>query len=273
MPSVSVIITYHNRSRLVEETLNSVWAQTWQPQEVIVVDDCSRPEEAVALDRVAGRARVIHLKENLGTAVARNIGIRESSGDLIALLDDDDIWLPEKLAVQLEYLEKNPQAEIIHTGVTAFFRDGREAVYINKESPLTLSPSSVEIAQIVPSTMVARREVFDKTGLYDEDMRLHEDVEFQVRCLAMGVRVEFIPQSLVRFRRLGHGNVTASKWDRHWRAHRFIFHKHEASYRAAYGENAQRKHVAYLLRYCGNKNGGLWGRTLSVAGRMVGLLS
>src|ERR1700758_5627858 len=94
---ISVVIPYYNREQYIDETVQSVLAQTLMPLEIIIVNDCSRESSRRHLDRYADVCRILDLPTNVGLAGARNAGMRAARGKFIALLDDDDIWLPHKL--------------------------------------------------------------------------------------------------------------------------------------------------------------------------------
>src|SRR5689334_2160139 len=98
--SVSVVIPTYNRAELVGEAIDSVLGQSRPPLEVIVVDDGSTDDTADVVGRYG--ARVVYLRQpNCGPATARNVGVARARGDLIALLDSDDRWLPRKLELQV----------------------------------------------------------------------------------------------------------------------------------------------------------------------------
>src|SRR6185436_2567452 len=118
MPHVSIVIPVFNAAALVASALRSVFAQTFSDFEVILVDDGSEDHEALttALAEFSGRVRCIR-QANGGPAKARNTGIAASTGELVAFLDADDEWLPEKLARQIEYFDRYPDTGLLHTAV------------------------------------------------------------------------------------------------------------------------------------------------------------
>src|SRR3954471_2818785 len=122
-PLVSVVIPTYNRASLIAESLDSVFAQTYPRLEVIVIDDGSTDgtENAVApyLDRI-----IYVRQKNQGLAGARNAGFAKASGEYIAWLDSDDLWNPEKTALQLAYLRKRPDTVCIASDFSAFSSDG-----------------------------------------------------------------------------------------------------------------------------------------------------
>src|SRR4051812_35041738 len=114
MPTVSVIIPTYNCAALVTVAVDSVLAQTVQASEVIVVDDGSTDDTRERLSSY--RIRYLH-QQNQGVAAARNNGLREASGDLIAFLDADDVWYPRKLELQIAAIEANPDIVLLGTSV------------------------------------------------------------------------------------------------------------------------------------------------------------
>jgi glycosyltransferase involved in cell wall biosynthesis len=109
-----VIIPTHNRPDLVVRALRSVYAQSWLPGEVIVIDDASEPP--LVLPEEFAKARVVRHERARGGAAARNTGLREASTQIIAFLDDDDEWLPDKMEIQLAWLRAHPRATLVTCG-------------------------------------------------------------------------------------------------------------------------------------------------------------
>jgi|CXWL01.1.fsa_nt_gi glycosyltransferase involved in cell wall biosynthesis len=108
-PLVSVVVTAYNHGRFIQETLCSVFAQTYPNFEVVVVDDGSTDDTATKLKAFKDRILYVH-QENQGVAASRNTGVQKARGEFIALLDGDDLWEPGKLAIQTKALEESPQA-------------------------------------------------------------------------------------------------------------------------------------------------------------------
>src|SRR3990170_2838516 len=114
MPKVSVIIPTYNREKYIVETLQSVFAQTFTDYEVIVIDDGSTDNTADVLRPYLDRIVYIR-KPNGGQGSARNVGIKVAKGEYIAFLDSDDLWMPEKLELQVKYLDNNKDAGLVFT--------------------------------------------------------------------------------------------------------------------------------------------------------------
>ena len=179
--TVSVIIPTYNRGWIVRDAIDSVLGQTYADFELIVVDDGSTDRTPQILDAYGDRLRVIR-QANQGVSAARNRGIGDSSGPLIALLDSDDIWLPGKLSVQVDFFIKNPEALICQTE-EIWIRNG---VRVNpgkrhhKPSGMIFE-RSLELCLVSPSAVMVRRELFEKVGLFDENLPACEDYDLWLR--------------------------------------------------------------------------------------------
>jgi glycosyltransferase involved in cell wall biosynthesis len=180
MPTVSVIIHTFNNEKFIAETVESVLMQTYNDYEIIVVDDGSVDGTRDALLPYMQEIRY-HYKENGGIASAKNTGIRLSKADFIAFLDHDDLWIPDKLKLQMEYCNANPQAGLVYAKYTSF-RDGKElrtkpekgySGWIFKE---LLSKSFIQT-----STVVVKRECLNTVGPYDETFVLGDEYDMFLR--------------------------------------------------------------------------------------------
>jgi glycosyltransferase involved in cell wall biosynthesis len=201
--SISCVIPVFNGERFLSESLDSVFAQTLPPAEVIVVDDGSTDGTA---DVIASYGeRLVSLRqENAGPATARNRGLRAAHGDLIALQDADDVWDPDKLAVQAARFAARPELEISLTHVRNFW-----------DPELKIDPAALAdhpMAQpAIPGytlqTMMVRREALTRIGLLNENLRFGEDVEWFIRARDAKAIVEVLPDVLVH-RRFHRGNLT-----------------------------------------------------------------
>ncbi len=113
MPTVSVIIPTYNRRAYVQEAIDSVLAQTYTDYEIIVIDDGSTDGTGEALRERYGDKIIYEWQENQGLSAARNRGIESSRGQYIALLDSDDLWMPEKLERQVACLSQHPEVAMV----------------------------------------------------------------------------------------------------------------------------------------------------------------
>ena len=113
---VSIITPLYNSEKYITEAIDSVLEQSYTNFELIIIDDCSQDNSVKAVKSYSDvRIRLICLKANKGAGIARNKGIHEATGRYIAFLDSDDVWLPNKLEKQVQFLRKNSQKVILTT--------------------------------------------------------------------------------------------------------------------------------------------------------------
>jgi glycosyltransferase involved in cell wall biosynthesis len=210
-PIVSVIIPTFNRSAMVREAVESVISQTCGEFELIVVDDGSTDDTVAALEPYSARLRLVR-QENRGVSAARNSGAAVARGELLAFLDSDDLWLPEKLAVQLSYLRTFPEAAVCHTE-ELWIRSGRR-VNPRKKHAKAEGRAFVRLLReslISPSSVILRRSVFDEAGGFDESLPACEDYALWL-ALARRHDVHLIRRPLV-VKRGGHPDqLTRTIW-------------------------------------------------------------
>jgi glycosyltransferase involved in cell wall biosynthesis len=184
---VSVVIPTYNYGHFVTRAVESALAQTHADREIIVVDDGSADDTRDRLAPFMGRIRYIY-QENRGLSAARNTGIRAARGALIAFLDSDDLWHPEKLAVQARYLARHPEVALLasdHLDLHASEADRVDWPRIDEAGAIEARAISFE--DLVVSSrfgscgVVARRWCFDEVGLFDETLRSAEDVDMWIR--------------------------------------------------------------------------------------------
>jgi len=178
---ISVIIPTYNRSGLLKSAIDSVLSQISRDYELIVVDDGST-DDTIALVRSYGEALVYIKQENRGPSAARNRGIEASRGKLIAFLDSDDRWHSKKLLLQVEAMEREPGYLISHTG-EVWYRNGELLRHKKKHKKLSgyIFERSLSMCMVSMSTVIARRELFDHIGYFDEALPCCEDYDFWLR--------------------------------------------------------------------------------------------
>ncbi|HMK35540.1 MAG TPA: glycosyltransferase [Desulfomonilaceae bacterium] len=195
-PLVSVIIPTYNRAQVVPAAVRSVLAQTYPHYELIVVDDGSRDGTAELLAEY-GNAVTVITQEHKGVSAARNRGIRRSRGELIAFLDSDDEWLPDKLSNQTALFSKDNPVFICHTD-EIWMRHGRELRQkaIHRKQGGAFFERALERCLISPSSVILSRALLDLVGVFDEDLPAAEDYDFWLRITAFH-HVSFVPKPLV----------------------------------------------------------------------------
>ena len=190
---ISVIIPTYNRALHLVRAIESVLAQRQHCDELIVVDDGSTDETPALVERLAAGSVVpVHLlrQDNRGASAARNLGIRRARGELLAFLDSDDWWLPNKLALQAAAMAAQPEVLISHTR-ERWFRRGQRVNQKKKHDPPhgDIFAASLGMCVVGMSTVMARRQLFDRYGLFDEALPCCEDYDLWLR---LGCREPFL---------------------------------------------------------------------------------
>jgi glycosyltransferase involved in cell wall biosynthesis len=181
---ISVIIPTYNRAERLGKAIDSVLNQSHQDFELIIVDDGSDDNTA---EVIAGYSSgIIYLRQdNSGPAAARNRGIEKARYDLLAFLDSDDWYAENKLEAQMEAMQQNPSYLISHTQET-WYRNGtilNQKVKHRKNSG-DIFKQSLELCAVGMSTVMVRRETFERYGLFDEDLPCCEDYDLWLRVSA-----------------------------------------------------------------------------------------
>lgn len=184
-PSVTVIIPTYNRSYCLRRAVLSVLKQTVSCDELIIVDDGSTDDtKETVLDiqkRFPNRLNS-YFQENRGVAAARNVGISKASGSLLAFLDSDDHWHKTKLAKQVERMIQHPDYLVSHTREKWL----RRGVHLNQKKIHTPRAGDIfdhclTLCGVGMSTVMVRKELFEKIGCFNEDFHCCEDYEFWLR--------------------------------------------------------------------------------------------
>lgn len=178
---ISVVIPTYNSGPLLEEAVESVLAQTVPAAEVIVVDDGSLDDTAARMQRYRDRIEYIR-QPNRRVAAARNTGLARATGDLVAFLDADDVWHPEKLARQVAVLNEHPTLGLLATWAKAWpgtFPELDQRPIVLECVPLV---RLLVFNPLVTSSIIVRREVLDQAGRFDTELFGPEDYDLWLRC-------------------------------------------------------------------------------------------
>lgn len=197
---VSVVIPCYNNERYLSAAIDSVLAQDHRPLEILVVDDGSTDDSGTIALQYGSPVRLLS-QSNQGIASARNTGVKVTSGYFLAFLDSDDLWSPDKLAIQMKALEESPETDCAFAHAEQF------------HSP-DLSPSEREkiycppgpLPARHPSAMLIHREAFMRVGLFDESLTVAEFVDWMARGTDSNLRSIVLPDILLR-RRLHRSNT------------------------------------------------------------------
>lgn len=215
-PKVSIIIPTCNRANYLAEALNSVQSQTYNDFELIVVDDGSTDDTEEIIKKTSQKIKYFY-QENKGVSAARNKGILNSSGEFISFLDSDDLWEKRKLEKQVDFFNENREAKICYTD-EIWIRKGMRVNQMKKHAKHSggIFEMSLPLCIISASSVMIKREVFNKVGLFDESLQVCEDYDLWLR-ISKEFPVYFIPEKLI-IKRGGHKDQLSKKY---WGMDRF----------------------------------------------------
>jgi glycosyltransferase involved in cell wall biosynthesis len=207
---VSVIIPAFRAASYIGDTLASVFGQTWRDVEVIIVNDGS-PDTAQLLEALAPwRDRLVYLEqENGGAGAARNAGLAAARGDLVAFLDADDTWMPGFLESQVRFLQAHPECDMVYadarlTGDTPLA--GRTFMDTTpSEGEVTFHSLLAQRCTVLTSSVVVRRSVLDRAGLFDASLRRGQDFDLWLRIAHLGGRIAYQREPLIERKVLADG--------------------------------------------------------------------
>jgi glycosyltransferase involved in cell wall biosynthesis len=199
---VSIIIPAHNSAPTIVRALDSVFAQTLQPHEIIVVDDCSTDDTVPVVRSYAARGvRLIELDARSGAAGARNAGIEAALGDLVAFLDSDDEWLPTKLEKQVPIIARDPRMSLVACGSNLISPEGEDLGDTYRgHAPTTGANAWRALLRsnfVATPTVIARRDRLLALGCFDHALKIGEDQDMWIR-LALAGEIGYVHESLVR---------------------------------------------------------------------------
>ena len=211
-PLVSVIIPNYNYDSFLREAVDSVLSQTYERVEVVVVDDGSTDSSRDVIESYGGRIKGV-FQSNRGVSAARNHGVSVSSGQLVAFLDADDAWMPEKLERQVEALVASEGFDAVHVGVEEVDASGAHMTFALDGLSGEVANELLRLERSVilggGSGILTTREAFDAVGGFDEQLSTSADWDFFYRIAKRG-KVAFVEEPLLRYRRHGsnmHGNI------------------------------------------------------------------
>lgn len=200
-PKVSIVIPTYNQADFLPKAIQSALNQTYRDWEMIIVDDGSTDNtEEIVKGYKESRIRYIVKKYNFGVSAARNTGIKNSGGKYIAFLDSDDEWFPEKISCQMKIFQKeDSKCGVVCTGG-----------YIIKDNKKTISIKSISLSSnsfyrkillentVGTSTVLVKKECFEKVGLFDESLKNCEDWDMWIR-IAKYYKFIFIKLPLIKY--------------------------------------------------------------------------
>ncbi len=228
---ISVIVPTYNRAHTIVKAIQSIRDQSYPVTEIIVVDDASTDNtENMVLSIGDERISYHRLNRNRGAAGARNHGVAQANCDMIAFLDSDDVWHPDKIEKQVLLKEENADLGLIYTAYVRIY-DTSESIHpnLNGEDKLEGDMLSQVLYKntVGTPTVLMKKSLFDDIGGFDEDLRCLEDWDLIIRA-AKETKFGFVPEVLVDALYLEDG-VTSSM-DEYFRSRCRMMNKYRQEY-------------------------------------------
>lgn len=203
-PQVSVVIPVYNVAAYIAETLESVFAQTYENYEIIAVNDGSTDADELQAALAPYFDRIIYAEQkNAGAAQARNTAISLARGELLAFLDGDDVWLPDFLRSQTEFLRRNDY-EMVYCDALIFGERFFENQTFMKNAPSAGAVSTVSLilaeCNVITSGTILKKETLEKTGVFDVELKRMQDFDLWFRLAKNGVRIGYQREVLLKYR-------------------------------------------------------------------------
>jgi glycosyltransferase involved in cell wall biosynthesis len=234
-PLISIIIPCYNSEKNIANTISSVLDQTYDNYEIIIVDDVSTDKTFEICSKLAeknNKIKCFKLEKNSGgPSYPSNFGVSKASGDYVAFLDHDDIWFPNKLEKQVSLLvDKN--LDMVSSYVTSVDTN-------NKEQTIKIIQESSYLAEILQrnflttlSTIVVKKEVFEKIGGFDISLKGPQDWDFYINFFSKGFTFDYVKETLAKH--MGsEANISATiTFDKFEKDRLYIFNKYKKFYEA-----------------------------------------
>jgi glycosyltransferase involved in cell wall biosynthesis len=246
---VSVLIPLYNRANYILETINSVLEQDYADIELIVIDDGSTDGGDLLVEPFAECGKLILLRHpgniNKGQAAALNLGLATATGEFIAILDSDDLYVPGKILKQVNFLNQFPQVGLVYGNGKGIDATGKVLYEINYDNRIERSdPNDVllDCYFLLPQNSLVRASVYQQAGSFDEALRSGQDHDMLIRLVE---NTKIAHQSIDSFRYRRHGDsISAKGAETRWRCGLIILAK--AAKRYPYKKSTLRKRRALV---------------------------
>ena len=199
-PTVSILMPVYKTSQYLREAVESMLSQTFTDFELIVLNDCSPDNAEEVLDEYTDPRIVRYLGEkNVGLANVLNVGMQMAKGKYIARMDSDDLSTPNRLEVQVNYLERHPDIDLCSCGMKLF--DAKDGTWVRESDPDKVRITALFFSPILHASSVWRKDAFEREGLhFEQEMVPAEDYDLWCRALAKGLRMVNIPECMYLYR-------------------------------------------------------------------------
>lgn len=247
---VSVVIPTHNRADLLERAVKSACAQTYKSIEVVVVSDGFDYQTDILMKKIASqdnRVRYIVYDPCMGGNHARNTGIKQSLGEYVAFLDDDDVWYENKIEKQFGVIDKDEKIGLVCTAMNAIY-EGEKATVLFIPPAQYDAKKQILMENCIGSTttVMVRKELFDKCGYFDESLGAQQDYDMWIR-LCQITKVGVVRDACVDYYNYNNANQISKDTKKYEAAVAYLENKYAEYYKTlTVQENRRRKSHQYL---------------------------
>lgn len=199
-PLVSILMPVYKTAFYLREAVDSMLAQTFTDFELIVLNDCS-PDNAEAILDTYDDPRIVRYKgeKNVGLSNVLNVGLEMARGKYVARMDSDDISLPERLQIQVDFLESHPDIDLVSVGMKLF--GAKEETWVRERNPEKVKINALFHSPVLHASSMWRRDSFEKHGLrFRQEMVPSEDYDLWTRALVRGLKLVNLPEVLYEYR-------------------------------------------------------------------------
>lgn len=199
-PLVSILMPVYKTAPFLREAMDSILSQTFKDFELIILDDCS-PDNAEEILDTYTDSRIVRYKgsKNVGLSNVLNVGIEMARGEFIARMDSDDLSMPERLQVQVDYLKTYPEVDLVSVGMRLF--GAKEEVWIREQNPEKVKINALFHSPILHASSMWRKDRFEEKGLrFRQEMVPAEDYDLWARALVKGLTLVNLPEVLYQYR-------------------------------------------------------------------------
>ena len=199
-PIVSILMPVYKTAPYIREAMDSILSQTFTDYELIVLNDCS-PDDADEILNTYSDPRIVRYKgeKNVGLSNILNVGIGMARGKYIARMDSDDLSYPDRLQIQVEYLESHPDIDLVSVGMQLF--GAKDDVWVRETNPEKVKINALFHSPILHASSMWRRERFEENGLrFRQEMVPSEDYDLWTRALVKGLKLVNLRQVLYKYR-------------------------------------------------------------------------
>ena len=199
-PMVSILMPVYKTAPYLREAMDSILSQTFTDYELIVLNDCS-PDNADEILDTYSDPRIVRYRgeKNVGLSNVLNVGIGMARGKYIARMDSDDVSYPDRLRIQVEYLESHPDIDLVSVGMRLF--GAKDDVWVREPDPEKVKINALFCSPILHASSMWRRERFEENGLrFRQEMVPSEDYDLWTRALVKGLKLVNLRQVLYKYR-------------------------------------------------------------------------